>query len=203
VRPGYRVNEGDMLISLYRLLCAVLAIAPLYARAKENPADPLVRLQGECFEDEVTHLLVSTAAFNRIYRMQQHPRRVEPDKVTTEPIEGTCGTLRVQSSGHGFEHQPLSFKDACDKILHADAINWDSINKRLTLIGEFKRKPWLAELDIEKNSVDDLNGEMEERGRLIEEAVADLRAKHRYARRLNWPILTRGLSARLLLATGS
>ena len=36
---------------------------------------------------------------------------------------------------------------------------------------------------IEKNSVDDLNGEMEERGRLIEEAVADFRAKHRYARR--------------------
>ena len=35
---------------------------------------------------------------------------------------------------------------------------------------------------IEKNSVDDLDGEMEERRRLIEEAVADLRAKHRYAR---------------------
>jgi hypothetical protein len=55
---------------------------------------------------------------------------------------------------------------------------------------------------IEKNSIDDLNGEMEERGRLIEEAVADLRAKHRFARRPNWPVSTRSLSARLL-ATGS
>jgi hypothetical protein len=35
---------------------------------------------------------------------------------------------------------------------------------------------------IKKNSVDDLDGEMEERRRLIEEAVADLRAKQRYAR---------------------
>jgi hypothetical protein len=44
---------------------------------------------------------------------------------------------------------------------------------------------------IKKNSVDDLDGEMEERRRLIEEAVADLRAKHRYARRPNWPALWR------------
>jgi hypothetical protein len=44
---------------------------------------------------------------------------------------------------------------------------------------------------IKKNSVDDLDGEMEERRRLIEEAVADLRAKHRYARRPNWRALWR------------
>jgi hypothetical protein len=40
---------------------------------------------------------------------------------------------------------------------------------------------------IEKSSVDDLDGEMGEHRRLIEEAVADLRAKHKHARRPNWP----------------
>ena len=55
----------------------------------------------------------------------------------------------------------------------------------------------------EQNSVDDLNEKMEERRRSIEEAVADLRAKHRYPRRPNWSASTRSLSARRLLATGS
>ena len=55
----------------------------------------------------------------------------------------------------------------------------------------------------EQNSVDDLDEEMGERRRSIEEAVADLRAKHRYTRRPNWSVSTRSLSARRLLATGS
>jgi hypothetical protein len=39
---------------------------------------------------------------------------------------------------------------------------------------------------IEKNSVDDLDKEMGERRRSIEDALADFRAKHRHARRPNW-----------------
>jgi hypothetical protein len=49
---------------------------------------------------------------------------------------------------------------------------------------------------IEKNSVDDLDEAMRER-HSIEEVLADFRAKHRYARRPNWPVSTRNLSARL------
>ena len=50
---------------------------------------------------------------------------------------------------------------------------------------------------IEKNSADDLDEAMRER-HSIEEVLADFRAKHRYARRPNWPVSTRNLSARLL-----
>jgi hypothetical protein len=48
LRFGYRLNAGDMLISLHRLLCAVLAIDAIEMRTRANPDDPLGRLQGEC-----------------------------------------------------------------------------------------------------------------------------------------------------------
>jgi hypothetical protein len=80
-------------------------------RTKDNPDDPLRRLHGECFEDEVTHLLVSTAAFNRVYRMQRHPRRISPDNITIEPVQGPCGNLWIDSHDPQSQ-QPLSFKVA-------------------------------------------------------------------------------------------
>src|SRR5947208_736790 len=133
------INEGDMLISLHRLLSAVLAIDAITALTESLPEDPLRRLQGECFEDEITHLLVSTAAFNRVYRMQRHPRRVAPDKITVEPVEGSCGRLRTKSADRNSERL-LSLKDACDKILHADAINFRTHFKSFTMKGKIKGK---------------------------------------------------------------
>jgi hypothetical protein len=101
LRFGHRINEGDMLISLHRLLSAVLALDAIDLRAN-MPDDPLRRLQAECFEDEVTHLLVSTAAFNRVYRLQRHPRRISGENITIEPVEGACGNLLTDS------HDPKS-----------------------------------------------------------------------------------------------
>jgi hypothetical protein len=146
LRFGHRINEGDMLISLHRLLSAVLAIDAIKIRTKDIPDDPLMRLQGECFEDEVTHLLVSTAAFNRVYRMQRHPRRISDNTITVEPVEGSCGNLWTDSQDHKSQ-QPLSFKDACDKILHADVINFNSVLKTFTMMGKLRRKSWMADLD--------------------------------------------------------
>jgi hypothetical protein len=147
LRFGHRINEGDMLISLHRLLSAVLAIDAIQMRTKDNPDDPLRRLHGECFEDEVTHLLVSTAAFNRVYRMQRHPRRISPDNITIEPVQGPCGNLWIDSHDPQSQ-QPLSFKDACDKILHADVINFSTPLKTFTMMGKFGGKAWTAELDL-------------------------------------------------------
>jgi hypothetical protein len=89
-----------MLISLHRLLSAVLAIDAIQMRTKDNPDDPLRRLHGECFEDEVTHLLVSTAAFNGVYRMQRHPGEFRPVILLLNPwtvrvvIFGLIPTIR-------------------------------------------------------------------------------------------------------------
>ena len=147
LRFGHRINEGDMLISLHRLLSAVLAIDAVEIRTKGNPDDPLRRLYAECFEDEVTHLLVSTAAFNRVYRMQRHPRRISGNNITIEPVEGSCGNLWTNSQDPKSQ-QPLSFKDACDKILHADVINFNSSLKTFTMTGRLGRKSWTIELDL-------------------------------------------------------
>jgi hypothetical protein len=135
-----------MLISLHRLLSAVLALDAIDLRAN-MPDDPLRRLQAECFEDEVTHLLVSTAAFNRVYRLQRHPRRISGENITIEPVEGACGNLLTDS--HDPKSQrPLSFKDVCDKILHADSINFSSHFKSFTMMGTLGKKSWTAELDL-------------------------------------------------------
>jgi hypothetical protein len=147
LRYGHRINEGDMLISLHRLLSAVLAIDAIYLRTKDIPDDPLRRLQDECFEDEVTHLLVSTAAFNRVYRTQRHPRRISGENYTIEPVEGTCGNLWTDSHNPKSQ-QALSFKDACDKILHADVINFSSSMKTFTMMGNLGKKSWTVELDL-------------------------------------------------------
>ncbi len=85
--------------------------------------------------------------------MDQNPARAEYWMANLENHVGTLGLaseLNISS--------PLSFREACNKILHCTTLNFDyeddilrrggPINPTVYLYGEHKGKEWRAALDI-------------------------------------------------------
>jgi hypothetical protein len=98
ITPGYRLNPGTVRQDLHRLLSTFLAIEPVTRYARDDD-DPLIVLQALCAEDDVIHLLVSTAVSNRLQLEHMNGLRNSLDEYSWTPLEGVCGIL---------EHFPIN-----------------------------------------------------------------------------------------------
>ncbi len=119
-----------------------------------GPGDPLKRLRSQFLEDELVHLLVSTAVANRIHEEHMHSLRTNPDELAFTELVHECGLLQPDVTAD--DEVPLSFREACNKIVHADHVTAEtdgdpdenSIPTTIVLRGMLGRKAWIAYLNI-------------------------------------------------------
>lgn len=143
--PGYRLNSSVVLRDLHRLLSTFLALGPVRQLAAE--ADPLLELHELCAEDDIVHLLVSTAVSNRLHLEHMQELRDSPQELAFEPLSGTCGELWTEEKNEASE--PLQFREACNKILHAKSIEiFDTKKPVLRLFGTLGRREWMALVEV-------------------------------------------------------
>jgi hypothetical protein len=114
--PGYRLNARASHRNLYRLTAILLSYMAL-----EKSRDRLVNLRDQFVDDELSHLLVQTANANRLQREHMHLLRTDPNQKGFEPVEGDCGAWDWPTDPWK-PVKMLSFKDACDKIIHAQEV---------------------------------------------------------------------------------
>jgi hypothetical protein len=117
--PGNHFDSGAYTLDLYRLLCMVMADECL-ARLRGTSSSSISRLRDEYLYNEVKRTLISSAAALRVW-LDQHPPDAFADM---KPIAGRC----IQT-GHRKKKkfEVLSLREACNKIIHATALNEDLI----------------------------------------------------------------------------
>jgi hypothetical protein len=139
--PGYRLNSTIVLRDLYRLVAVLLSLVPIESHGRDDD-DPLITLRERFAEDEIVHLVVSAAISNRLQLQHMRQLREDPNELSFSPIEGACGSL-VERPGQ--PSRSLGFRDACNKLIHAqDIVLPDIRGPVLRLTGE----QWVAEVDM-------------------------------------------------------
>ncbi|SOH95632.1 hypothetical protein SAMN06273572_1141 [Monaibacterium marinum] len=158
------LNSEIVFRDTYRLLCLFMADKAIFGMTPQDQQvwggsqcskEPLFRLRHQFIEDEINHTLINLAICNRTHmelRKDQHGRKY-PDSV--------CGKLI--ENPHEETFKDLSFREACNKIIHAERFLGTYMNSGtvtclagqnepmhhdLWLFGNFKKKEWKAELDV-------------------------------------------------------
>lgn len=157
------LNNETVLKDAHRLLCILKANTGIFQMTPKTEyryggsrpsAEPLFRLHHQFLDDEFNHLLISLAICNRSHmdwRSSEHGR---------EYPEKDCGVLR--KSVNETEEVPLTFRESCNKIIHAERINFiysDSqnvsvaswvqpIEETVVLFGTHFGKEWEARLEV-------------------------------------------------------
>jgi hypothetical protein len=148
-RRNYRLNGSTMGRDLYRLVSIVIGDEPLVHLASDS-SDPLRRLRDQYIEDELVHLLVGTATMNRIQEEHMRSFRNDPDEFSFPALTHTCGLLQPNIENDATI--PLTLREACNKIIHADMISaedrGDSLPIGLTLRGALGSRAWIARLNL-------------------------------------------------------
>lgn len=154
-RRNFDLNGAAVLRDLHRLLMLAFGDAQLAERIQGDD-DPLLELRWRNAQDELVHLLVGTAVLNRVREEHMRPLRKDPDELSFAPLTGSCGDLIPDLRKN--ETIPLTFREACNKIMHADWINltnerggrapYDPITLNLRLSGTQGSKAWRAWLDL-------------------------------------------------------
>jgi hypothetical protein len=116
--PGQHFDPGPFTLDLYRLLCLVLADQRVAALATASQS--IERLQDEYLRTEVRRILISSAAALRIW-FDQH------DRQAFQHLQTNCGKLFPEWPQHKSNHEVLTLREACNKIIHATEINYDSV----------------------------------------------------------------------------
>ncbi len=148
--PGYRFNSSIALRDLNRLLSTFMAIAPIRLIFEGDAEDPLYSLMDLCAEDEIIHLLVSTAVMNRAHLEHMQKLRENPDENTFEPVDGVCGRL-WPTNENGLQPVPLCFREACNKIIHTKSTTFENLEcgqPMLRLLGRQGKKEWMVEIEV-------------------------------------------------------
>lgn len=152
---GYRIDGQRVSLDLYRLLCTFAASPKLLEIAtKSREGGCVCSWTRRSFElSEVARLLLSIAATLR-NNIDENPFRAE-SVLTNE--EENVGTL-IKDLDNSKQTSQLSFRECCNKILHAYSISYDvsdktslyagHINPIIYLYGEYYGKKWKAEVDI-------------------------------------------------------
>src|SRR5262245_34090722 len=152
---NYELNAGTVLRDLYRLLC-ILASERHLLRVIKRKGDPLLSLRARFVEDEIVHLLVQTAVMNRL-QLEHLAQSRDGSKEPHTPIDQqACGDL--QDDVLQDHVRILSFREACNKIVHAKQIAaardaptrdvFDRMPEGLILRGSKDGKAWQAHLSI-------------------------------------------------------
>jgi hypothetical protein len=156
-RQGHLFDSGAIRLDLWRLLTSFLA-EKRFSQLSEPELDynfqPLLGLYSDFAETEMTRILLSSAAGLRVLD--------DRDGRFLDQIVDPCGEL--QSDINNPEVVPLTLREACNKLLHAERINFDLerldggdiaapgfatfLNPTIYLYGTHRRAQWRAVLDI-------------------------------------------------------
>jgi hypothetical protein len=145
--PGYRLSGSVFQRDLYRLLCAIMALDPICRLEADNSDDPTVTLKAKYAEDEIVHLLISTAIMNRLHMDHMGRLRKDPAELSFQPVDCPCGELYPDADSA--VKQSLSLRDAVNKIIHANEVKLIGGHQpALRLVGQLQDRRWLAMVDI-------------------------------------------------------
>lgn len=141
--PRYRLDASIVLKDLYRLLSAIMSIHSV-EKLNGGKDDPLLELQGRFAESEIVHLLVTTAAAQRVHEDSVRPFRDDHNDSFGKDSDRVCGQLTIEG-----ETKPLLIRDACNKIIHASSIEiLDAAKPFLALQGRQGKKAWEANVEL-------------------------------------------------------
>jgi hypothetical protein len=155
IRPGLHFDAGPLGLDLYRLLCLYLADRRVMSLALDD-RDSIRALHDSHIDVEVLRILISSAVTLRIALDQYSGIAFGP-----KSIKGTCGLLWPNWPEH--KNEPLTIREACNKIIHATKIQRDIANlspdgnpdnpdahvlPNVYLYGERGGQGWRAKLSI-------------------------------------------------------
>ena len=154
-RHNYQLNSATVLRDLYRLV-NVFAAEPLLMETASDRRDPLRALRDQFLADELVHLLIGTAISNRTQLDHMSGPRNDPAEISFGPVEHHCGMLWPDVLGEDDESEPLTFREACNKIVHAVHIVPETagnpaenpLNGLVILRGHRRSRAWVAHLDL-------------------------------------------------------
>lgn len=151
-RPGHLPNAAAVLVDLHRLLSIFLAsrsyadLVPFADDAEAALHHPLVKLQ-EVEEDEIKRNLLTVAI----------TARVLDDGVGFADDARSCGRF-WRDIANGEPPVPLTLREACNKIIHASRIRFDTadngrgrsyLNPILHIYGlDLREREYKAELQL-------------------------------------------------------
>jgi len=156
-RLGHVFDPAPFAVDLYRLVCFVLGDKPV---AKLGPSYyHLTRLKEGYARPEVTRILIATAVARRIKFDRMNPRELKELKE-----DNNCGKLYPNWPMQKRKTEPLTLREACNKIVHAEEIRFDIVipdakhnpdeagvylsRPYIYLYGTKDRVPWRAVLFI-------------------------------------------------------
>jgi hypothetical protein len=141
--PGYRLSAEKIRRSLYRLA----AIALSFDRLGKSGA-PLQELRDIVAEQEIAHLLVETALANRLQLEHMQELREDQSELSFRPFNEMCGLWGWDEKASAAE--PLKFREACNKILHAEEISLVCVEpETLYLKGRHAKSEWKVTIPIQ------------------------------------------------------
>ncbi len=152
-RNNFELNSAIAIRDIYRLFLVFSGDGQLFELAPA-PDDPLRLMRDDHFADEIIHLLVGTAVANRIHAEHMSHLRADPADLKHQPINLSCGSLQPDILSSNRE-VPLTFEQACNKIIHAVHIIPDCgnpaenpLSSEVKLRGHLAKSAWSAYLNI-------------------------------------------------------
>jgi beta-galactosidase/beta-glucuronidase len=141
--PGYRLNSEKIRRALYRLAAAVMS----FDRLGRSGA-PLEELREGFADDELAHLLVETALANRLQLEHMLQLREDASELRFQPFTETCGVWEWEDDHPAAK--PLDFREASNKIIHADEISLVCVEpETLYLKGRHAKSEWKVTIPIQ------------------------------------------------------
>lgn len=152
-RNNFTLNPAFALRDLYRLFLVFAGDERIFDLAPGRQ-DPLRLMRSTLFADELTHLLVSTAVANRVQLDHMSVLRADPAWPGHKPVDIVCGSL-CQDAASAATSVELTFREACNKIIHAMHIVPDCsdpsdnpLSSEVKLRGQLGKNAWYALLSI-------------------------------------------------------
>jgi hypothetical protein len=153
-RNNFELNASIALRDVYRLFLVFAGDARIFDLTGEGQNAPLRLMRDDLFVDEITHLLIGTAIANRIQLEHMHAVRSGSSDEAGKIADAECGDLYSNILGDNGS-QKLSFREACNKIVHAIHIVPDCGNpaenpltSEVKLRGHKGKEAWAAYLNI-------------------------------------------------------
>ncbi|TCQ16399.1 hypothetical protein C8J33_11630 [Rhizobium sp. PP-CC-3G-465] len=152
-RNNFELSASIASRDIYRLFLAFAGDERIFNLAGEDHADPLRKMRDGFFVDEITHLLIGTAIANWIQLEHTEGLRSASDPALNV-TSVSCGELTPDVTNDEAS-LPLTFKEACNKIVHAIHIVPDCsdpaenpLTSEVKLRGHKGKKAWVVYLNI-------------------------------------------------------
>lgn len=151
---GYPIEGILIELEIYRLLCIFCSSHDLHKLSTGGENDDLDSMRQKFEETEACRLLISIAIMLRSIT-DTTPSHTKLRLGEQEPV---VGTLQPDIENNETKTTDLMFRNACNKIAHADHINFDMaednpekmsyINPTVYLYGELHEKQWKASVNV-------------------------------------------------------